>query len=58
MLACMTGPLNGRLQESFYLLSPQLQTAARFVLGHPQDVAILSMREQARRAGVPPVCRR
>src|SRR5258707_14940617 len=35
-------------------MPPQLQTAARYVLDRPDDVALLSMREQARRAGVPP----
>jgi DNA-binding MurR/RpiR family transcriptional regulator len=40
--------------EAFEALSPQLQTAARYVLDRPDDVALLSMREQARRAGVPP----
>ncbi|MFM9709770.1 MurR/RpiR family transcriptional regulator, partial [Streptomyces galilaeus] len=36
-------------------LPQQLQAAARWVLDHPADVALLSMRDQARRAGVPPV---
>ena len=31
-----------------------MRTAARWVLDHPDDVALLSMRDQARRAGVPP----
>lgn len=44
-----------RIVERFDGLAPQVQAAARFVLDHPQDVAMLSMREQARRAGVPPV---
>src|SRR5690606_21207233 len=44
-----------RITEAFDRLPPQLQAAARFVLDHPDDVALLSMREQARRAGVPPV---
>lgn len=44
-----------RITDAFDRLPPQLQAAARFVLDHPDDVALLSMREQARRAGVPPV---
>src|SRR5215203_4452864 len=48
------GPLNASIVEAFALLPPQLQTAARYMLDRPDDVALLSMREQARRAGVPP----
>lgn len=47
--------LADRIAAAFSGLPPQLQTAARFVLENPDDVALLSMREQARRAGVPPV---
>jgi DNA-binding MurR/RpiR family transcriptional regulator len=47
------GPLSRRIVAAFDTLPGQLQTAARFVLKHPRDVALLSMREQARRAGVP-----
>ena len=50
----MAGPLTQPIVEAFEALSPQLQTAARYVLDRPDDVALLSMREQARRAGVPP----
>src|SRR5260370_1117990 len=50
----MTAPLTQPIVEAFDALSPQLQTAARYVLDRPDDVALLSMREQARRAGVPP----
>src|SRR6516165_9413633 len=32
----------------------QLQAAARYVLDHPQDVALLTMREQARQAKLQP----
>lgn len=46
---------SSRITDAFDSLPPQLQAAARFVLDHPDDVALLSMREQARRAGVPPV---
>ena len=49
----MTGPLNASIVEAFDILPPQLQTAARYMLDRPDDVALLSMREQARRAGVP-----
>ncbi len=48
------GPLTRPIVAAFEALSPQLQTAARYVLDCPDDVALLSMREQARRAGVPP----
>ena len=48
------GPLTQPIVEAFETLSPQLQAAARYVLDKPNDVALLSMREQARHAGVPP----
>lgn len=48
------GPLNASIVEAFDALPSQLQTAARWMLDRPDDVALLSMREQARRAGVPP----
>lgn len=48
------GPLADRIVEAFDGLSAQLRAAARFVLEHPRDVALLSMREQARRAGLQP----
>ena len=35
-------------------MSAQLQQAARYILEHPQDVALMSMRELARNAGVQP----
>src|SRR5271170_6010069 len=47
------GPLTRPIVEAFDILPPQLQTAARYMLDRPDDVALLSMREQARRAGVP-----
>ena len=47
--------LVGRIVDGFDAMAPQVQAAARFVLDYPEDVAMLSMREQARRAGVPPV---
>ena len=45
--------ISARIRESFTTLPSQIQVAARFVLDNPQDVALLSMREQSRRAGVP-----
>lgn len=50
----LAGPLTRPIVEAFESLSPQLRTAARYVLDQPDDVALLSMREQACRAGVPP----
>lgn len=47
------GPLASAIVETYDVLPPQLQAAARFVLDRPDDVALLSMREQARQAGVP-----
>jgi len=46
--------LVGLLKSGFDGLSPQLQEAARWVIDHPADVALLTTREQARRAGVAP----
>lgn len=48
------GPLAERIVDSFEAMPAQLQAAARYVLDRPRDVALLSMREQARQAGVPP----
>src|SRR5436190_9439567 len=42
------------LKSGFEGLSRQLQEAARWVIDHPADVALLTTREQARRAGVSP----
>jgi DNA-binding MurR/RpiR family transcriptional regulator len=42
------------ITAGFDELPPQLQEAARWVIDHPADVALLTMREQARRAGIPP----
>lgn len=47
-------PLHARLLGVFDEMPKQLQAAARWVLDHPQDVALLTLREQARRAGVVP----
>lgn len=48
------GPLTDRIVGAFDAMPVQLKTAARYVLDKPSDVALLSMREQARRAGVQP----
>src|SRR5512139_1666444 len=45
---------NDRLKAGFDALSPQLKEAARWVIDNPDEVALLSTREQARRAGVTP----
>lgn len=47
-------PLADRIIAAFDEMSAQLQTAARYVLERPRDVALLSMRQQARRAGIQP----
>jgi len=44
--------LADRIIESFGGFPKELKKAARFVIDNPSDVALLSMREQARRAGV------
>ncbi len=49
------GPLHEALVEGFADMPQQVQVAARFLLDHPGEVALLSMRELAKRAGVPPV---
>lgn len=43
-----------RLLQALPQLSPQLQTAARFVVDHPHEVLIRSMRSVAEHAGLPP----
>ena len=42
-----------RIKSAYAEMPAQMQAAARFVLDHPQDVVLLSMRALARRAGVP-----
>lgn len=49
----MTG-LPDRLIARFDAMPPQMQLAARHMIDHPQDVALMSMRDLARRAGVSP----
>lgn len=41
-----------RIKTEFDAMPVQMQAASRFILDHPHEVALLSMREQARRAGV------
>lgn len=53
-MAIEKGPLGETLLKAFDGMSEQLQNAARFILDRPCDVALLSMREQARQAGVQP----
>src|SRR6267154_6347729 len=48
------GPLTEQIIKAFDTMSGQLQAGARYVLERPRDVALLSMREQARQAGVQP----
>lgn len=43
-----------RLTESFPALTPELQKAARFMLEHPEEVGLNSMRSVAKAAGVKP----
>jgi DNA-binding MurR/RpiR family transcriptional regulator len=46
--------LVARLKSDFDSLPAQLQEAARWVIDHPADVALLTTREQARRSGLAP----
>ena len=43
-----------RISAEFEKLPDRMRRVGTYVLDHPEDVALLSMREQARRAGVPP----
>ena len=43
------------ISRRFETLTPQQRRAARFLLDHPTEVALKSMRELAQAAGVPPV---
>ncbi|MDR5653269.1 MurR/RpiR family transcriptional regulator [Ruixingdingia sedimenti] len=47
-------PLRDHIIARFEDMPPQLQAAARYILEHPQEVALVSMRELARNAGVQP----
>lgn len=55
MVEWSSASFNSELKKQFGTLSPQLKEAARWVIDHPADVALLSLREQARRSGVAPV---
>ncbi|MBX9907094.1 MAG: MurR/RpiR family transcriptional regulator [Beijerinckiaceae bacterium] len=46
--------LSAALSAQFETLPAQLRAVARWVLDHPADVALLTTREQARRAGLAP----
>ncbi|WP_179953993.1 MurR/RpiR family transcriptional regulator [Denitrobaculum tricleocarpae] len=46
--------MHTRLDAAFERLGPRLKIAARYVLDHPDDVALYSMRTLAERAGVAP----
>jgi DNA-binding MurR/RpiR family transcriptional regulator len=48
----MESPISNLLAEHFEAMPPQMKIAARWISDHPADVALLSMREQARRSGV------
>jgi len=43
-----------RIAAAFNQMPPRMRKVGTYVLDHPEDVALLSMRELARRAGVPP----
>ncbi|PWC16898.1 MurR/RpiR family transcriptional regulator [Brenneria corticis] len=43
-----------QIKQRFESLPKQERLAAGFVLDHPQEVIVMSMREQARLAGIPP----
>lgn len=46
--------ISERLVQAMARMPSRLQSAGRYVLENPRDVALLSMREQARRAGLQP----
>jgi DNA-binding MurR/RpiR family transcriptional regulator len=48
------GPLAEKIVQAFDGMSEQLQVAARYLLEYPREVALLSMREQARQADIQP----
>ncbi|HEY7903088.1 MAG TPA: MurR/RpiR family transcriptional regulator [Casimicrobiaceae bacterium] len=50
--ALSAAELAQRLRDAFDRLSPELRRAARWVIDHPADTGLLSMRQQAERAGV------
>lgn len=46
--------LKSQITDCFSEMSPQVQMAARYVIDNPDDVALLSMRQLAKAAGVHP----
>ncbi len=50
----MVGDIQMRLDAAYERLGPRLKVAARYVLDHPEDVALHSLRTLAGRAGVAP----
>ncbi|WFU39933.1 MurR/RpiR family transcriptional regulator [Bradyrhizobium sp. CB82] len=50
----MKSPVTGVIKDNYQLMPGQMKVVARWLLDHPTEVALLSMREQARRAGVSP----
>src|ERR1700722_11285814 len=52
--SAQTRSVEKRLVEAFDGLSPQLQAAGRYLLDHPHEIALRSMRELAREAGLAP----
>src|SRR5260370_7830325 len=48
------GALADRIIKAFDTMSGELEAGARYVVERPRDVALVSMREQARQAGVQP----
>jgi len=50
----LDAPLSEKIVQAFDGMSEQLQVAARYLLEHPREVALLSMREQARQANIQP----
>ena len=48
----LAADLLDRLHDGFDSLSPELQRAARWIVDHPSETGLLSMRQQARNAGV------
>lgn len=47
-------PVVSAIKENYAQLPRQMKVAARWLVDHPTEVALLSMREQARRARLPP----
>lgn len=50
----MDFPVANLIKASYEQFPRQMKVAARWLVDHPTEVALLSMREQARRARVPP----